>query len=52
MTKTYDVQDVINAECNVEPLECRYCGSLEVVYHQYIGDASCEECGEWQLEND
>ena len=47
--KTYDVQDIIDAECNLEPLECRYCHSLEVIYHQYIGDAYCQECGRWQL---
>ena len=45
----YDVQDVINAEINLEPLKCRFCGSLEVSFFQYIGDASCAECGEWQL---
>tara|TARA_Y100001938_G_scaffold69677_1_gene96627 strand:- start:223 stop:333 length:111 start_codon:yes stop_codon:yes gene_type:complete len=28
--------------------ECVHCGSEWVVYHQYIGDAVCEECGEWQ----
>lgn len=47
--KTYDVQDVINAECNLEPLRCRFCGSLEVTYLQYVGDATCGACGEWQL---
>ena len=48
--RTYDVQDIIDAEYNLEPLECRYCHSLEVVYHQYIGDAYCQECGRWRLE--
>jgi hypothetical protein len=47
----YDVQDVINAECTLTPFRCRFCGSHEVVYHQYIGDASCQECGFWQLED-
>ena len=50
--RTYDVQDIIDAECNLEPLECRYCHSLEVVHHQYIGDACCQECGRWQLEEE
>lgn len=50
MEKTFDVQEVINAECNLEPLKCRFCRSLEVTFHQYIGDAYCAECGKWQLE--
>ena len=50
--KTYDVQDVINAGYNLEPLKCRYCESLEVTYMQYIGDAQCSGCGEWQLGED
>ena len=48
--KSHSVQDVINAEINLEPLVCVHCGSHEVTYHQYIGDASCDECGEWQTE--
>ena len=48
MAEVYDVQDVINAECNLAPIKCRKCGSLEVAFHQYIGDAYCEECGSWQ----
>lgn len=47
----YDVQDVIDAEYTLEPLACRLCGSLEVVFLQYVGDAVCQECGEWQLDN-
>ena len=47
--KTYDVQDVINAEYTLEPIKCRNCGSLEVTFDQYIGDAQCGTCGEWQL---
>ncbi len=49
--RRYSVQDVINAEINLEPLVCVHCGSHEVTYHQYIGDAHCSECGEWQLES-
>ena len=50
MTKqAYTVHDVIAAECNLEPMVCLYCGSNEVTYHQYIGDASCGDCGKWQL---
>ena len=48
--KTYDVQDVINAGCNLEPIKCRFCGSTEVTFNQGIGDAHCAMCGEWQLE--
>ena len=45
----YDVQDIIDREYNLEPLECRYCHSLEVTFDQYIKDAYCAECGKWQL---
>lgn len=44
----YSVQDVINAEINLEPLECVNCSSTEVTYHQYVGDAYCSDCGVWQ----
>ena len=52
MTKkeTYDVQDVINAGYTLEPIKCRYCKSLEVTYNQYLQDAQCANCGQWQLE--
>lgn len=49
MKTKFDVQDVIDAECNLEPIECRYCESIEVTFHQYIGDGYCENCGKWQL---
>ena len=48
--KTYDIQDVIDAECNLEPIKCRNCESLEVIFDQYTNDAICPICGEWQLE--
>ena len=51
MKEYYDVQDVINAEFNLEPIKCRFCGSLEVTFLQYIGDAQCGDCGKWQLED-
>ena len=35
-------------EIKLEPIKCLYCESLEVVYNQYIGDATCQDCGEWQ----
>ncbi len=47
--KTYDVQDIINAEINLVPLECRSCKSLEVDFHSYMLDAYCSTCGKWQL---
>ena len=29
--------------------KCNFCGSTEMVYHQYvIRDSMCQECGEWQ----
>lgn len=46
----YTVEDVIAAEYTLEPLCCKHCGSREVTYHQYIGDAYCADCGRWQLE--
>jgi len=48
--KFYDVQDVLNAGYNLEPLKCRYCGSFEVSFNQYQSDAQCAECGQYQLE--
>ena len=48
--KTFDVNDVINAEFNLEPLKCLKCNKIgEVTYNQYIGDGQCGYCGEWQL---
>ena len=44
------VHDVIFAECNLEPITCLFCNSQEVTFNQYIGDAYCADCGEWQLE--
>ena len=29
--------------------KCKFCGSTELVHHQYIiCDSKCQECGEWQ----
>ena len=50
MKKKYTVKDVLAAGFNLEPLHCLFCGSREVVFHQYISDAYCENCGKWQLE--
>lgn len=50
--KSYDIQDQINAEYTLEPLKCRACGKVgEVVFDQAVGDASCQHCGEWQLDH-
>ena len=49
--KAYTVHDVIAAECTLEPIVCLSCGSHEVTFYQYVGDAQCAECGEWQLDN-
>ena len=48
MKEFYDVDDVIAAECNLVPIKCRFCDSLEVDFVQYMGDARCAMCGEWQ----
>jgi len=50
--KVYHVEDVITAQCNLEPLTCKLCESTEVTYHQYIGDAHCADCDRWQLEDE
>mgnify|MGYP006969356250 FL=1 len=41
-------KDVLNAGFNLTPLHCKFCDSDEVVFNQYIGDACCQSCGEWQ----
>ena len=47
--QTYTVHDVIARGYNLEPLTCLYCDSKETTFYQYIGDAHCGDCGEWQL---
>lgn len=44
------IEDVLNAGFNLEPIHCVFCDGKEVVFNQYIGDASCQDCGEWQLD--
>ena len=46
------VHDVIAAGYTLEPLTCLYCGSEETTYYQYISDAHCADCGEWQVRED
>lgn len=48
--KTFSIDDVKQAECTLEPIECVHCKSLDVTYQQYIGDAYCADCGQWQEE--
>ena len=44
----YTVQDVITAECTLEPMKCPHCGSTqEVTFYQYMKSAYCAECGNW-----
>ena len=46
----YDIQEVINAGCTLEPIKCRHCGHIgEVVFSQAAEDGYCQICGEWQL---
>ena len=47
--KSYTVYDVKKAGITLEPMRCLFCGSNEVTYHQYIGDAHCSSCGRWQI---
>jgi hypothetical protein len=49
MKEQFDVQDVIDAGCTLEPLVCRSCQSTKVMFNQAIGDAYCATCGHWQL---
>lgn|GEM_PF-7000269 len=44
------IYDILEAGYNLEPLVCLFCGSEEVTYHQYIGDAYCASCGRWQID--
>lgn len=38
----------IDMKKELKPL-CKFCGSDDLVYHQYvIYDYSCQSCGEWQ----
>ena len=42
-THYLNVLEIMNKE------KCKFCGSTEMVYHQYIiCDSMCQECGEWQ----
>jgi len=47
----YTIEDVWEAGCTLEPLACLDCGSTEVVFNQYLNDASCQSCGKWQKED-
>lgn len=49
--KSYTVFDVIRAECTLEPMICLHCGIVgETTYYATTGDACCEACGRWQLD--
>ena len=50
--KAYTVEEVIAAEITLEPMVCKFCGSHEVTFLQYVGDAQCGDCGEWQLDEE
>jgi hypothetical protein len=45
----FSVDEVREAECTLEPMKCIHCDSLEVTFHQYVNDAYCADCGEWQF---
>jgi len=50
--KIYTVKDVISLGYNLSPIQCKYCKSLEVAFNQHIGDGCCQDCGEWQIEEE
>jgi len=52
MDEEYTVEDVLEAGFTLKPIVCKFCGSKEVVFHQYIGDAYCQECSKWQLDKE
>jgi len=31
---------------------CVHCDEHTVIYHQYVADARCESCGDWQEEEE
>jgi hypothetical protein len=48
-----NILEMIGNQKNLRQLKtmnkCKFCGSTELVYHQYIiCDSKCQECGEWQ----
>ena len=45
-TDTYDTIE------NLWPLTCVYCGSDSVILLQADGNAICEECGRYQIEEE
>ena len=51
--KSFDVQDVIDAEITLEPIKCRHCDTIgETTYYNSMKDAYCAVCGRWQLQED
>lgn len=51
--KCYDIDDVLAAGHNLEPLKCRHCGAVgECQYYDEIGDAYCDVCGNWQYDEE
>lgn len=43
-------KDILNAQHNLNPVHCYHCDSTEVTFLQYVGDAHCSNCGQWQNE--
>jgi len=44
-------KDIIESGHTLSPLHCNFCDSKEVTFLQYVGDACCGDCGEWQMNN-
>ena len=50
--KTYNIHDILEAGCNLEPVRCVHCLRVgEVTFLQVVGDGRCGYCGKWQLED-
>jgi hypothetical protein len=46
----YTVQDILNAECMLEPIICVHCDHIgEVTFLHHVGDGQCGMCGKWQM---
>ena len=35
-------------QLKMENEKCKFCNSTELVYHYYLCDSKCQDCGEWQ----
>ena len=48
-TKSKSTLAVLDTQHLQTTTACKYCGEYAVTYSRLIGNASCSECGAWQL---